>query len=134
MENRRLGMRDSEAHPFLQIHCPVERDAVKPRGEGGVAAEGLDRVVRLQEHLLCHIFRFGHELTAKDRDGKAKYPSAVPINQFLERMLIAGLGEGDKLGITMHSKLMSNFCQQEMEGYESAPQECERQRGDPEAV
>ena len=55
--------------------------------------------MNLEKYFLRHVFGFGNELLAQDRDREAKHEIAVAANQFRESLLVAGLRAGYELGI-----------------------------------
>jgi short-subunit dehydrogenase involved in D-alanine esterification of teichoic acids len=68
----------------------------------GLAAKRLDRVVNLEKHLLCHVFRFRNKLPAQNRNREAKHQSAIAANQLREGLLVAALRADHELGTALH--------------------------------
>jgi hypothetical protein len=102
IKSRLVGVRTSEADSRFQVHRLIEGDAVEPGSKFSLTAKRLERVMNFEKYLLCHVFGFRDELAAQNRNREPKYESAVPVNQFRECLLVAGLSAGYELGIGIH--------------------------------
>ena len=77
-------------------HRRVERDAVDPRRQRGVAAEGVDLVAHLHQHVLHHFLRVF--LVAGVAERELVHPGAVVAGQLGHGRVVAGLEAFDESG------------------------------------
>jgi hypothetical protein len=99
VEGSFVFVRAAEADTLFEVDGLVEGDAIDPGAELGLAAEGCDGVVDLEEDLLRHVFGFGDELAAENGDREAKHERAVAVDQLGEGLLVAFPCSLDELSV-----------------------------------
>jgi hypothetical protein len=92
-------VRRAIAHPRLEVQRVVERDAIDPRSEQGLAAERLERVMDAHHHLLRDIFGLVREALTKDGGGEPEDLSSIPAHELGKRHLVSRNGLLDQDGV-----------------------------------